>query len=65
MLLGEQVREIEMLAVRGLTVSSLLRLTCTLQECSTRDIESAACALESYFEEILRTLKCVNSNPHS
>ena len=63
MLTNEQAGDIEMLAMRGKAIASLLGLTSSLEECTTEDIGLAVYALECYFSEILKTLELVHTGP--
>ncbi len=65
MLTNEQAGEIEMIAMRGKAIASLLGLTNSLEECTNGDIGLAVYALECYFSEILKTLEPVDTGPQS
>jgi hypothetical protein len=62
MLTVDQVREIEMVAMKGKAVASLLGLSSSLEECTTEDIGLSVYALECYFVEILNTLEGENTS---
>ena len=65
MLSIEQVRDIEMTAMKGRAVASLLGQTSSLEECTTEETGLAVYALECYFSEILQSLEPVNTGPQS
>ena len=56
MLSVDQVREIEMAAIKGKAVASLLGLSSSLDECTAEDVSLSVYALECYFVRILHTL---------
>ena len=56
MLSVDQVQKIEMAAIKGRAVASLLGLSSSLEECTAEDIGWSLYALECYFLEILNTL---------
>ena len=56
MLSVDQVQKIEMVAIKGRAVASLLGLSSSLEECTTEDISLSVYALECYFVRILHTL---------
>ena len=59
MLTADQVREIEMVAMKGRAVASLLGLSSSLEECTAEDVGLSVYALECYFVRILNTLEGV------
>lgn len=54
---------IEITALKGKAVASLLSTACPLEECSTEDIQLALYALEQYFSEILEALEATPTHP--
>lgn len=65
MLTIEQTREIEMLAMRGRAVASLLGTAADCQDSTRDDISMSAYALECYFADILKTLEPVQLEHHT
>ena len=69
MLTIEQAREIEMLAMRGRAVASLLGTAADCVDSTRDDISMSAYALECYFADILKMLEPVetglSANLHS
>ena len=65
MLTVDQVREIEMAAIKGRAVASLLGLTSSLDECTAEDVSLSVYALECYFVRILHTLEGENTTVDS
>ena len=61
MLSVDQVREIEMAAIKGKAVASLLGLSSSLDECTAEDVSLSVYALECYFVRILNTLEGENT----
>lgn len=61
MLNVDQVREIEMAAIKGKAVASLLGLSSSLEECTAEDVSLSVYALECYFVRILHTLEGENT----
>ena len=61
MLTVDQVREIEMVAIKGKAVASLLGLSSCLEECTSEDVSLSVYALECYFVRILHTLEGENT----
>jgi hypothetical protein len=53
---------IEIIALKGKAVASLLGTACPLDECSTEDIQLALYALEQYFSEILSALEALEAH---
>jgi len=56
MLSVDQVQKIEMAAITGKAIASLLGLSSSLEECTAEDMGWSLYALECYFLEILNTL---------
>ena len=63
MLTVDQVREIEMSAIKGRAVASLLGLSSSLDECTAEDVSLSVYALECYFVRILNTLEAGVTDP--
>ena len=63
MLTIEQAREIEMLAMRGKAVASLLGTAADCVDSTRDDISMSAYALECYFADILKMLEPVQTAP--
>jgi len=59
MLTVDQVQKIEMAAIKGKAVASLLGLSSSLEECTAEDVSLSVYALECYFVRILNTLEGV------
>lgn len=59
MLTVDQVQKIEMEAIKGKAVASLLGLSSSLEECTAEDVSLSVYALECYFVRILHTLEGV------
>ncbi len=60
MLTVDQVQKIEMAAIKGKAVASLLVLSSSLEECTAEDVSLSVYALECYFVRILHTLVAEN-----
>ena len=65
MLTIEQAREIEMLAMRGRAVASLLGTAADCVDSTRDDISMSAYALECYFADILKQLEAASTGPEA
>jgi len=65
MLTMHQIWDIEMIAMRGKAMASVLNLSNALSECPRGDIELSLYALECYFTEVLKIIETLNTAPSS
>ena len=63
MLSVDQVQKIEIAAIKGKAVASLLGLSSSLEECTAEDVSLSVYALECYFVRILHTLEARVTDP--
>jgi len=61
MLTMHQIWDIEMIALRGKAVASVLNTSNALVECPRGDIELSVYALECYFNEVLKIIETINT----
>ena len=61
MLTMNQIWDIEMIAMRGKAMASVLNTSNALVECPRGDIELSLYALECYFTEVLKIIETINS----
>ena len=59
----QQIHDIELTAMKGKAVASLLGLSSSLDECTAEDVSLSVYALECYFVRILHTLEAVVTDP--
>ena len=61
MLTMNQIWDIEIIAMRGKAVASVLNTSNALVECPRGDIEMSLYALECYFNEVLKIIETLNT----
>ncbi len=60
MLTMNEIWDIEMIALRGKAMASVLNTSNALVECPRGDIELSVYALECYFNEVLKIIESIN-----